>query len=62
MSLLLTLFVTMLLMGAGFTAFMIHPVLTIMAIAAIVIVMMFPIQVIVVLVLIVGTFAILIRD
>ena len=62
MSFLLTLFVTFLLMGAGFTAFMMNPVLTIMAIAAIVIVMMFPIQVIVVLVLIVGTFAILIRD
>lgn len=62
MSFLLTLFVTFLLMGVLFTGFVIHPVLTIMAIAAIVIVMMFPIQVIVVLVLIVGTFAILIRD
>lgn len=62
MSFLLTLFVTILLMGVGFTAFMVHPVLTIMVIAGIFIVMMFPIQVIVVLVLIVGTFAILIRD
>lgn len=62
MSFLLTMFVAFLLMGMGFIAFMMHPVLTIAVIAAIVIVMMFPIQVIVVLVLIVGTFAILIRD
>ena len=62
MSFLLTLFVTFLLMGVGFTAFMLHPVLTIMVVAGIIIVMMFPIQVIVVLILIVGTFAILIRD
>ena len=62
MSFLLTLFVSFLLMGVLITAFMMHPVLTIMAIAAIFIVMMFPIQVIVVLALIVGTFAILIRD
>lgn len=34
-------------MGVLFTAFMTNPVLTIMAIAAIVIVMMFPIQVLI---------------
>lgn len=62
MSFLLTLFVGFVLFGVTVSAFMLHPVLTIMVIAGIVIVMMFPIQVIIVLVLIVGTFAILIRD